>query len=223
MPRRSHTALDLKDKPAELDNYGEKVIYVVGDVSDNEVVSKTVNESFERAGRLDYLVNAAAVLYLGKDMGLVDLDLGVFDRVLAINLWGPLQMAKHAIPLMQKSGGGAMVHISTIQCLRGDSAPQEGYQSSKAGLVALSKSIAIQYARDQIRSNVIYPGACFTPMQDRWVGDEKTQKAIADHVPLGRIGIAEDMANGILFLLSDKASYITGTELVIDGGATALP
>lgn len=217
------TCVDLKEKPAELDAYSDKVNYVTGDVSDDGFVSQTVHDSHERAGRLDHLVNAAAVLWFGKDMGLVDLNLDVFDRVLEINLRGPLQFAKHAIPLMQKSGGGSMVHISTIQCLRGDNAPQEGYQTSKAGLVALSKSIAIQYAKDQIRSNVIYPGPCLTPMQDRWVGDDATQNAIADFVPIGRIGNADDMANAVTFLLSDKASFITGTELIVDGGVTALP
>jgi NAD(P)-dependent dehydrogenase (short-subunit alcohol dehydrogenase family) len=217
------TGVDLKEKPTELDAHGDKVTYVTGDVSDDAFVSQAVRESCERAGRLDHLVNSAAVLWFGKDMGLVGLDLDVFDRVLEINLRGPLQFAKHAIPLMQKSGGGSMVHISTIQCLRGDTAPQEGYQTSKAGLVALSKSIAIQYAKDQIRSNVIYPGPCFTPMQDRWVDDDATQKAIADFVPIGRIGNADDMANAVTFLLSEKASFITGTELIVDGGVTALP
>jgi NAD(P)-dependent dehydrogenase (short-subunit alcohol dehydrogenase family) len=127
------------------------------------------------------------------------------------------------VPLMKEAGGGAMVHISTIQCLRGDSQPQDAYQASKAGMVALSKSIAIQFAADNIRSNVIFPGPTLTPMQQRWVDDPGKGEAVADYVPLKRLGTPEDMANACLFLLSDAAGFVTGTELTVDGGVTALP
>jgi NAD(P)-dependent dehydrogenase (short-subunit alcohol dehydrogenase family) len=115
------------------------------------------------------------------------------------------------------------VHISTIQCLRGDSQPQDAYQASKAGMVALSKSLAIQFAGDKIRSNVIFPGPALTPMQQRWYDDPSKADRVADYVPLKRLGTPEDMANACLFLLSDAAGFITGTELTVDGGVTAMP
>lgn len=214
------TLFDLKSAP---DDLPATAAYVQGDLTDNTLVDQAIGATFERTGRFDYLVNAAGVLWLGRDMSAVEVDLDVWDQVLAINLKSAVHTTRHAIPLMKQTGGGAMVHISTIQCLRGDSAPQDAYQASKAGLVALSKSLAIQFARDRIRSNVIFPGATMTPMQARWDDDPAAREAVANHIPLGRIGTPEDMAHAAVFLLSDHASFITGTELIVDGGTTALP
>ena len=170
-----------------------------------------------------FLVNAAGVLWFDRDRSLTEIDLDIWDRVIRINLTGPMLAARHAIPLMQKSGSGAMVHVSSIQCLRGDDHPQDAYQVAKAGMLALSKSIAIQFARDHIRSNVILPSATESPMQERWRQNPEMKARTADAVPLGRVGTTQDMANACLFLLSDRASFITGTELVVDGGRLALP
>ena len=116
-----------------------------------------------------------------------------------------------------------MVHFSSIQCLRGDEVPQDAYQVAKAGILALSKSIAIQFAPDRIRSNVILPGPTESPMQARWQAEPAMKHRTASAVPLGRVGTPQDMAEACLFLLSDRASYITGTELIVDGGLTARP
>jgi NAD(P)-dependent dehydrogenase (short-subunit alcohol dehydrogenase family) len=101
--------------------------------------------------------------------------------------------------------------------------PQDAYQVAKAGVLALSKSIAIQFAKDRIRSNVILPSATESPMQAGWEKDPELKRRTAEGVPLGRVGTTEDMANACLFLLSDQASFITGTELLVDGGRMALP
>ena len=214
------TLFDVKPAP---DDLPAGAPYVQADLRSEEAVAQALAASFEDAGRLDYLVNAAGVLWLGRDRSLVDIDLGVWDDVLAINLKGAAVCARHAVPLMKRSGGGAMVHVSTIQCVRGDDAPQDAYQASKAGLIALSKSIAIQFAADGIRSNTILPGPTQTPMQQRWVETPALREATEAAVPLGRVGTTEDMANATLFLLSDAASFITGTELVVDGGVLAKP
>jgi len=124
---------------------------------------------------------------------------------------------------MKRTGGGAMVHIASIQALRGDDRPQDAYQASKAAIISLSKSLAIQFAADDIRSNVLVPGGTESPMQERWNRDPALKAAAAASVPLGRVGKTQDMANAALFLLSGKASFITGTELIVDGGRTALP
>jgi 3-oxoacyl-[acyl-carrier protein] reductase len=142
---------------------------------------------------------------------------------MAINLKSFAITARHAIPAMKRSGGGAMVHFASIDALRGDDRPQDAYGCSKAAIIRLSKSIAIQFARDRIRSNTVLPGPVHTPMQARWDHNAEARQSLANFVPLGRIGTVEDMAEACLFLLSDKASFITGTELVVDGGITARP
>ncbi len=217
------TLIDLKDEPDGLEGGPGRALYLQGDVGDDGFVKDAVGRAFQETGRLDYLVNAAGVLWFGRDTSLTEIDLDLWDRVLAINLKSVVHTVRHAAPLMKKTGGGAMVHVSTIQCLRGDDRPQDAYQASKAGIIALSKSIAVQFGRDRIRSNVILPGATESPMQERWIDDPEMKAAVARRVPLGRVGATRDMADACLFLLSDKAAYITGTELIVDGGATALP
>ena len=124
---------------------------------------------------------------------------------------------------MKRSGGGAMVHIASVDALRGDSKPQDAYGAAKAGVVRLSKSLAIQFADDGIRSNTILPGPVISPMQARWENNPEALEAIRAYVPLGRPGAVQDVANAVLFLLSEKASFITGTELIVDGGCVAKP
>jgi 3-oxoacyl-[acyl-carrier protein] reductase len=209
--------IDLLEAPALPEGPG-RAIYHKGDVTDWGFVS----EVFDGLKRLDYLVNAAGVLWFGKDVSAVDIELDIWDRVMAINLKSMVMTMKCAVPMM-RSNGGAIVNIATIQCLRGDPAPQDAYQASKAGVIALTKSIAIQYASEGIRANSVLPGGAWTPLQERWDRDPEAAKRAAEAVPLGRVGRAEDIANAIIFLLSDKASWITGTELVVDGGITALP
>jgi NAD(P)-dependent dehydrogenase (short-subunit alcohol dehydrogenase family) len=214
------TGLDLKPRPGSLD---ADAAYVQADLTDEGAVAAAMAAAFKGHGRLDYLVNAAGVLWFDRDRSALDIDLEVWDQVLAANLTSAVHTARHAVPYMRRSGGGAMVHFSSVQALRGDPKPQDAYQAAKAGLIALSKSLAIQLAADGIRSNVILPGSTLTPMQARWDEDEAARAAAAAEVPLGRLGRPEDMANACLFLLSDRAAYITGTELVVDGGITALP
>lgn len=214
--------LDLKERPAEIAAGPGRHLYHRGNATDEAFVAGAVAETVATFGRLDYLVNTTGVLWFDRDRSLLDIDLQVWDEVLATNLKSFMLTARHAIPEMRKAGGGAMVHFSSVQALGGDPKPQEAYGASKGAIRTLSKSIAIQFAGDGIRSNVILPGATMTPMQARWEGKAEVQAAIAAAVPLGRIGTPTDMANACLFLLSDKASYITGTELIVDGGVTAL-
>tara|TARA_R110002110_G_scaffold133783_1_gene316489 strand:+ start:104471 stop:105223 length:753 start_codon:yes stop_codon:yes gene_type:complete len=213
--------MDVKPEPAELKPFRQDLVFVQDDLTDESSVAQAVTNAMEKFGRLDYLVNVAGVLWFDRDKSVLDIDLDVWDQVMDINLKSMVHTIRHAVPAMRKSGGGAMVHFSTVQCLRGDPAPQDAYGASKAGVVTLSKSVAIQLAGEGIRSNVIFPGVAMTPLQARWDGKKEIQEAVANHVPIGRMGTAGDMANACLFLLSDKASYITGTELTVDGGLSA--
>ncbi len=214
--------IDLKkERPADLP--ADRAHYLIGDVTDETFVYKAIAQAFHETGHVDLLVNAAGVLWFGRDKSLVEIDLDLWDKVMDIDLKSMVITTRHAVPFMKQSGGGAMVHISSIQCLRGDDKPQDAYQAAKAGMLALSKSVAIQFARDGIRSNCILPGPVDSPMQDRWRDNPAQKAAVAAAVPLGRIGLPQDIADACLFLLSDKASYITGTELIVDGGLMARP
>ena len=209
---------DIKPRPeAVRDGPGES-IYCQGDLAEEDFVKSLVPKTIERFGRLDYLVNTVGVLWFGRDRSLIDIELQIWDRVLEVNLKSFVLTARHVIPHMKENGGGAMVHFSSTQALRGDVAAQDAYGASKGAILALSKSIAIQFAADGIRSNAILPGATLSPMQERWSGKEDE---VGASIPIGRVGTTQDQANACLFLLSDKASFITGAELVVDGGTTA--
>lgn len=186
-------------------------------------VDDAVAATIAYLGRIDYFVNTIGVLWLGRDRSAVDIDLDVWDAVMNINLKLDVMLCRKVIPDMQQHGGGAIVHFSSIDALRGDRKPQDAYGASKAALIRLSKSLAIQFAADGIRSNVVVPGPTLTPMQERWDDDPEAREGVARAIPLGRLAEAGDMADACVFLLSDNARYITGTELIVDGGLTALP
>lgn len=210
LDKRSLTALPQGRGKAE---------FFQGDLLDWEFVRSAVGDMAPLHG----LVNTAGILLFGKDQGVAEIDLDIWDKVMAVNLKSMVMTCKAALPNMKTPEGGAIVNFSTIQCLRGDEKPQDAYQASKAGVIALTKSIAIQYASDGIRANSILPGPTETPMQERWQEQEILKERTAKNIPLRRVGTAADMAATCLFLLSDKASFITGTELIVDGGITALP
>ncbi len=214
---------DLKEKPDGIPEGPGSHAYFQGDLTDEAFVEGAIAGWARRHGRLDHLVNTAGVLWFDRDQSCTEMDLEVWDRVMSINLKSFVLTIRHAVPAMKRSGGGAMVHFSSIDAMRGDDRPQDAYGCAKAAIIRLSKSIAIQFARDRIRSNTILPGPVHTPMQSRWDADPAALEALARHVPIGRIGTALDMANACLFLLSDQAAFITGTELVVDGGLLARP
>ncbi|MCP5151597.1 MAG: SDR family oxidoreductase [Ectothiorhodospiraceae bacterium] len=216
-------ALDRQPRPAVLDDdAGGALLYCQGDLVDPAFVSGAVASAARATGRIDLVVNAAGVLDFARDRSLLSIDLDDWTRLLDANLRSAMLVSRHAAPLMRRHGG-AMVHVSSIQCLRGDDRPQDAYQAAKGALLAMSRSLAIQLAPDRIRSNALLPGPTATPMQARWDDDPTSVERLAKVVPLGRVGRVEDMVSAILFLLSDDASWITGTELVVDGGLTARP
>ncbi len=219
----SVVAIDIKPRPLALSDAGADLRFLEGDLTDDAFVAEAMSVAFSLKDRLDYLVNAAAVLWFDRDVSMVDIDLDIWDQVLEIDLKTMVHTTRHAVPLIKRSQGGAMVHIASTQALRGDDKPQDAYQASKAAILSLSKSLAIQFAASKIRSNCVVPGPCQSPMQARWDENPRLKQATAEAIPLGRVGNPEDIANAVLFLLSDKASYITGTELVVDGGLTARP
>ena len=215
--------IDVKPQPDDIPIGPGKFLYLTCDLANDEMVKATVQITIQKFGKIHHLVNVAGVLWFEKDKSGLEIDLSVWDKVFEINLKSMVHTTRHIVPHMRNAGGGSMVHFSTIQCLRGDTAPQDAYQASKAGVVAYSKSLAIQLASAGIRSNVILPGPVASPMQSRWELDPSGAKAVASVIPLGRLGRVEDMAEACLFLLSERAAFISGTELIVDGGLMARP
>ena len=223
------TAIDPKPEPPEFASAeGAAGRYVQGDATDEELVARTVAEAFDASGRLDYLVNAAGVGWYDQDGSIAEMEMATWHRVMEINLTASALMARHALPFLRRTGaGGSMVHIASVVGLRNmenilENGPIDAYQASKAGLTALSRSLSMQLGTEGIRSNTICPGAVLTPMTaPTYEADPSRADAMVARTPLGRLGLPEDIAHACLFLLSDKASFITGIDLVVDGGIMA--
>lgn len=220
-------AIDLKPEPSDFAVGPGQAVYVEGDATDEALVKSTIRQAYDDWGRLDYVVNAAGVGWYETDTSIVEMDLDVWRRVLDINLNAAALVARHAVPYLKKTGPGAMVHIASVVGLRNmeniiEGGPMDAYQASKSALVGLSRSLAMQLAADGIRSNTICPGAVLTPMiQPIYDADPAREVAMAARTPLKRLGKPTDISNACLFLLSDKASFITGIDLVVDGGLMA--
>jgi|SRR5690242_15258207 NAD(P)-dependent dehydrogenase (short-subunit alcohol dehydrogenase family) len=205
---------------------GGKAAYLHHDVRDEAAWPGVIAEAEKRFGRLDIMVANAGIgiMSLIETMTLAD-----WQRQQAINLDGVFLSIKHAIPAMRKVGGGSIVLMSSIAGLRG--APGlAAYSATKGGVRLLAKSVALEYAEDKIRCNSVHPGIIATPIWGKIPtgadGNRRNapidpRERAAAAVPLTRVGEAHDIANGVLFLCTDAASYVTGQELVIDGGMTA--
>ena len=198
--------------------YFEKV-----DLSNENEINQVINKFIKKEKRIDYIVNAAGVLWFDKDIGLEKIKNDIWDKVFRINLKSMLIVIKKILPNMKKNKFGSIVNISSIDALSGDDKPQEAYGASKAAMIRLSKSIAIQYANKNIRSNSILPGPVETPMQKRWKKNPNAKKNLTKIIPLQRVGKPENIADTVLFLLSEQSCFITGTEIIVDGGLKARP
>ena len=198
--------------------YFEKV-----DLSNENEINQAINKFIKKEKRIDYIVNAAGVLWFDKDLGLEKIKNDIWDKVFTINLKSMLIVIKKILPNMKKNKFGSIVNISSIDALSGDDKPQEAYGASKAAMIRLSKSIAIQYANKNIRSNSILPGPVDTPMQKRWKKNPNAKKNLTKIIPLQRVGKPENIADTVLFLLSEQSCFITGTEIIVDGGLKARP
>lgn len=212
--------VDLKPRPPELP---AACGYVEADVTEPGLAETVVAGAVRDHGGLDYLVNGAGVAWFERDGSVVEVADTVWDRVLAINLTAAMRFARAAIPELRRRSGGAIVHIASVAGLRGMDDPLDAYQVSKAGLISLSRALAVHYAPEGIRSNTICPGAIDTPMvADLYVDDPERRGRMAARTPVRRVGRAEDVVGGCLYLLSDDASFVTGIDLVVDGGWLAV-
>jgi len=199
---------------------GGDALFVQGDVSKEDDVSKAIKKGAKHFGALHILYANAGVLWKDRDKSVIDTTEANWDLVQAINLKGPFFLTKHGIPELKKSGGGSIVLVGSISALVGFTLAQDSYTCAKAALIGLAKSLAVQFGPDNIRCNIIHPGMIDTPLQEPYLNDEK-KKSIGACLPLGRIGVARDIANAALFLASDESAFMTGAEMIVDGGFLA--
>ena len=215
--------LDLKNPGKEFLNKYKNCEFKKVNVTNFKSLKLNIESFYKKHKSIDYLVNTTGVLWFNKDVSAVNIDSNIWDKVFEINLKSMMYLSKIIVPRMIKNKFGSMVHISSIDALSGDDKPQDAYGASKAAMIRLSKSFAIQFASNKIRSNIILPGPIDTGMQIRWRKNPNAKKNLEKFIPLNKVGKPEDISNASLFLLSDQASYITGTELIVDGGLTAKP
>jgi NAD(P)-dependent dehydrogenase (short-subunit alcohol dehydrogenase family) len=179
-----------------------------------------IEEGVGAFGALHVLYNNAGVLWKDKDRGVLETDGVQWDRVMGINLKSVFWVTKHGIPHLRAAGGGSIILVGSVSALAGFTRAQDAYTAAKGALISLNKSLAIQFARDGIRSNVIHPGIVETPLQAPYLNDE-LRAEFKTGIPLGRIGQPRDIAYAALFLASDESGFMTGAEMIVDGGFMA--
>ncbi|NIA12472.1 MAG: glucose 1-dehydrogenase [Nitrospiraceae bacterium] len=199
---------------------GGEALFVQGDVSDEADVKKAIQKGVKKFGGLHILYSNAGVLWKDRDKSVIDTTVANWDLVQAINLRGPFLLTKHGIPELRKSGGGSIILVGSISALAGFTLAQDSYTCAKGAMLSLAKSLAVQFGSDNIRCNVIHPGMIDTPLQEVYF-TEAELKEIGDSIPIRRIGKARDIANAALFLASDESSFMTGAEMIVDGGFIA--
>ena len=187
------------------------------DVTNEQQWIRTVDATIEKYGQLDILVNNAGIFRMET---VDETDLELWNRIQEVNATGVFLGIKHGAAAMRRSGGGSIVNISSGAGIVG-SATGAAYHASKGAVRLLTKAAAIQYAADGIRVNSVHPGVTNTPMIRELMADETAGAGFLAGTPMGRLGRPEEIANAILFLASDEAFFITGAELVVDGGFTA--
>jgi 3alpha(or 20beta)-hydroxysteroid dehydrogenase/cyclopentanol dehydrogenase len=199
---------------ADIRQAGGEATYIHLDVTQEADWQQAVATAVSTYGKLDILVNNAGIL---RRESIEETSKELWDTVLAVNATGVFLGTKHAIPAMRQTGGGSIVNISSVSGMIALGAP--AYNASKGAVRVFTKVTAIQHAKDNIRCNSIHPGPIDTPMTQ--TTDTARRNKIVSDVPLGRYGTSEDIAYGVLYLASDEARFMTGAELVIDGGYTA--
>ena len=203
---------------AELNATGAEVLFVRLDVTREADWQNAVETTVNRFGKLDVLVNNAGISGRGR---VEDTAVEEWDRVMDVNAKGVFLGTKVAIPAMRQGGGGSIINISSQLGLVGTDHSSPQYQASKGAVRLLTKATAIQYAKEGIRANSVHPGPIVTPMTEAARADPARYQLMLSRIPLGCYGQPEDVAYGVLYLASDESRWVTGSELVIDGGWTA--
>ena len=204
----------------EISSSGGDALYIHADVSSESEAEAMIAAAVERYGALDVLYNNAGVM-LPADSSVASTEESVWDTTLAVNVKGVAHGCKYGIPAMLDSGGGSIINVASFVAWLGAATSQTAYTASKGAVLAMTREIAVEYARKGIRCNALCPGPIETPLLLQLLSDEAKKQRRFVHIPMGRLGQAEELAKAALFLASDDSSYMTGASLIVDGGITA--
>jgi len=205
---------------AEIASAGGFATAVTVDVSDETQVQAMVDTAVDVYGGLHVLFNNAGI-FPDDDGGVLDTPPDTWQRVMEVNLKGVWLGCRAAVPAMLESGGGSIINVASFVALMGAATAQIAYTASKGGVLAMTRELAVEYARRGIRANSLCPGPIETPLLAELLADPERRQRRLVHIPIGRFGRPEEIAKAALFLASDDASFITGSALVVDGGITA--
>ncbi len=212
----SRDGLDETAALVERENQGA-VLALTGDVSNAADVESWVRGGVERFGMLHILYNNAGI-FPDADGSVLEMDEDVYRRTMDVNLKGVMLCCKFAIPEIVRAGGGSVVNVASFVALVGCTVPQDAYTASKGAVLALTKSLAVQFGPRHVRVNAICPGPILTPLLADLFPSEAEKMKRLNRIPLGRFGLPEDIAYAALYLASDESGWMTGTEFVVDGG-----
>ena len=209
-----------KQIEAEIQEMGGDAVYIHLDVTSEIDWQNAVNEAVNRYGKLNILINNAAIVI--PKASIEDRTGEEWDRVMEVNAKSVFLGTKYAIPFMRDAGGGSIVNISSVAGIGQSSHQEPAYAASKGAVRIFSKVTAAQHAKDNIRCNSVHPGPIDTDMINQAMSDPQILESRLERVPMRRLGTVDEIAKGVLYLASDDSSYVTGSELVIDGGAISM-
>jgi NAD(P)-dependent dehydrogenase (short-subunit alcohol dehydrogenase family) len=199
---------------------GGDALFYQTDVSQPASVQQLVRVTESTFGTLDVMFNNAGIMP-DADSSVTETTEEIWDLVMNVNLKGVFLGCKYAIPALQRNGGGSIINVASFVALMGAATPQIAYTASKGGVLSMTREIAVEFARQNIRANAICPGPVDTPMLQALLADPARRQRRMVHIPPGRLAQATEIANAALFLASDESSYVSGATFTVDGGITA--
>jgi NAD(P)-dependent dehydrogenase (short-subunit alcohol dehydrogenase family) len=207
------TAREIADAGGEARAFG-------ADISKAKDAEAMVRFAEETYGRLDVAFNNAGVFH-PKDDSVTNTAEDIWDLVINVNLKGVFLGCQYEIPALQRAGGGSIINTASFVAILGAAAPQIAYTASKGGVLSMTREIAVEFARQNIRCNALCPGPVETPLLAELLSDPARRQRRLVHIPMGRFARADEIANAAVFLASDESSYVNGSTFLVDGGITA--
>ncbi len=221
----SVVVVDIDDKGGEetvaaVRASGGRAVYVHADVAKPDDCARMVASAETAFARLNVLFNNAGIMH-GRDDDAVSTDEAIWDLTMAVNAKSVFLGCKYGIPALRRGGGGSIINTASFVAVMGAATPQIAYTASKGAVLALTRELAVVHARENIRVNALCPGPLRTEMLMKFLDTEEKRRRRLVHIPMGRFGLAQEIAQAALFLASDASSFITGTSFLVDGGITA--
>jgi len=217
--------VDLDEKKGqdvvnEITKKGGKAHFVRADISSAKDSENMIAVAEKKFGKLHVLFNNAGISHADDD-GATNTTQEVFDQTMAINVRGVFLGCKYGIPAIKRAGGGSIINVASFVAILGAATPQIAYTASKGAVLSMTRELAVIHAREGIRVNALCPGPLKTELLMKYLNTEEKKQRRLVHIPMGRFGLAEEIAKGALFLASDESSFMTGSTFLMDGGITA--